>query len=191
LSCPSIGLSADPEHDRALNPPTPKPEGPPERRWTPFRPLDDIRGKLEIESVIPTFCRQSAECDVAVAFTPAKARVVYCRFGDVTVRGSLRSDQRLHCRAPLHGPGDVNLTISRDGKEFSEGVAFTFQREGWFSFWLIAVPGSIVGGLFAVAWAKRNKVPKRRRRKAASKTGLTTNTKAKSQGVSRRQISYV
>jgi hypothetical protein len=97
----------------------------------------------------------------------------------------------LHCKSPNHERGHVNLTISRDGKEFSDGVLFTFERKGWFSFWLFAVPLGLVGGLFTFAWLKRNRVPKRRRRKVPLKSTLNPTPKAKGHGVSRRQVASV
>jgi hypothetical protein len=90
----------------------------------------------------------------------------------------------------LHAAGEVDFAISRDGKEFSEEVKFVFVRKSWFPFWLFVVPLGIIGGLFAFAWLKRNRVPKRRRRKVPLAASLAPKPKAKGSGVSRRQAVY-
>jgi hypothetical protein len=150
---------SDHEQDTANRPaPDEEPNQPPEE-------------PLSIGGILPRYCMFDSECVVAVQFSPENARVSFCKFGNVIVRGSVKSDLRLYCKAPMHQAGRVNLSISRDGLQFFGAAVFTFERKGWLSLWIIGGAVAIIFGLVAGACLRKRAAPKKRRRKA-SRPGL-------------------
>jgi hypothetical protein len=152
---------------------------------SPRRQEDD--SPLEIDAILPEYCGPTDECDIAVRFRPANARVGFCRFGGTVVRGSVKSDNRLHCKAPRHPAGQVNLSIGRDGEHFFGAVVFTFERRALISLWIIGAPALLVTSLVALAWLKKKRLPKRRRKKESALAPLIKHEgRAKHRRVKRR-----
>jgi hypothetical protein len=70
----------------------------------------------------------------------------------------------LHCKAPRHAPGDVNLTISKDGVQFVGKAIFIFEEKRVVSWGIIVPPIVIIASFAGFIWLKTRKHSRRRRR---------------------------
>jgi hypothetical protein len=116
---------------------------------------------IVISSVSPISCDD--RCDVAIRYLPENVRVTHCKFGDVIVRGRMRPDHMLHCKAPRRAPGEVNLTISKDGVRFVGNAIFIFEEKRVISWGIIVPPTVIVASFAGFVWLKTRKHGRRRR----------------------------
>jgi hypothetical protein len=92
---------------------------------------------FRILSVFPPSVGASSAAEIAIAFWPESDLFCSCRFGSVIVDGTVESDHRLHCQAPFHRAGVVNLSISKNRVDFQGSFPFRFE-EG-FTFWLFHI----------------------------------------------------
>jgi hypothetical protein len=142
-----------------------------EEIWSPTMevgdPFPDDENNMGPEAVVvilsvsPISCDD--QCDVAIRYLPENVRVTHCKFGDIIARGRMRPDHMLHCKAPRHAPGEVNLTISKDGVRFVGNAIFIFEEKRVVSWGIIVPPIVIIASFTGFIWLKTRKQNRRRR----------------------------
>jgi hypothetical protein len=159
-----------------------------------FTPYETPEVSYRIVSVFPSSCGAEEEIDVGIAFSPENGIFTSCRFGDVIVRGSVRNDGKLHCRAPRHSPGKVNLSISGDGSKYIGNEEFVFKGKGLavVVYYLLLVVVIVALTVVVISQCRKTKVARRRRKKAAMESLVTLKEpKPKKSTVGRRRAGAV
>jgi hypothetical protein len=130
-------------------------------------PFPDDENNMDPETVVvilsvsPISCDD--QCDVAIRYLPENVRVTHCKFGDIIMHGHKRPDHMLHCKVPRHAPGEVNLTISKDGVRFVGNAIFIFEQKRVVSWWIIVLPIVMVASFAIFIWLRTRKHGRKRR----------------------------
>jgi hypothetical protein len=118
----------------------------------------------EIIEVSPDFVPAGSTPDVFIRFYPRDRGIAFCRFGDEIVKAVGVRLGRVACPAPRQTPGEVAVSISRDGTTWYGAAPFAFvrprPRRGW-----VLVLGASVGIVIAavVICTKRKSRPRARK----------------------------